>query len=221
MVQIDDVKMWEFLYRHCYEPREAACILDALKDQGLTIEGGHIISMADANADFKIEKDKWFVCTSYNFSEFADGRRYVFEEGKMYTGKQLLEGGVTAQVVFYHFRPATEEEIKAYQISSAPQRDNYNEIKQVDSEELTEFEKEVRSVLIDWSSCTIDKKPENGLRGTIKKLGATFRKQIVDEINVDEMADEYAAKNYHLSSNFALPLYRQGIEDVLNKIKEG
>lgn len=59
-ITIDNKKMWEYLYRYCYEPREAACILEALKHQGLTIVGGEIVSLDPPV--FKIEKGHWYTC---------------------------------------------------------------------------------------------------------------------------------------------------------------
>lgn len=78
-ITIDNKKMWEYLYRYCYEPREAACILEALKHQGLTIVGGEIVSLDPPEPMFKVGdfiKKKGKDCSSWEITEINNGMYY-------------------------------------------------------------------------------------------------------------------------------------------------
>ena len=149
MVQIDNKKMWESLYRNGrkYEHFEQA-IPDALKDQGLAVNNkGEIVRI---NPKLKLKEGDKYICIKdwlhdkYN-GLYHKGGIYIVAINRDYKDVGLLadDGGVypwgSRDIFEEYFRPATKDEIAA------------NIQKQEASDELTEFEKELIGVCIEWS----------------------------------------------------------------------
>ena len=253
-IDIDNVKMWESIMK--YQAQYGECwgdiFDDALSEQGLEFKDGHIVSIQEQNADFKIEKGKWYVCTKEYFLQCEGEYDFLFEKGKIYKTYVDDQGGewITADnghsyIFDYsaYFRPATEEEIrgnspKISPNSPAPKRDNYDEIKQAEPEqenspilkelerngkdELTEIDG-IQKIIYDLLSSTNGEwLEEEYLTEMSKNISEDIRKQIVESIDVDYMDDHHNATMLESSAlrELAHARYRQGIEDVLDKIKE-
>ena len=152
MIEIDNKKMWESIFRNHPSEQDWINICDiklALKDQGLEWNGKEIVSI---EPECIIEEGKWFMCLN------NEGVEDEFTTGKVYLAlRDNVLINDMREMSFWsnntkRFRPATEEEIKkARRNCNAPVRDNYNEIKQAEpesSEELTEFESEIAHILV-------------------------------------------------------------------------
>ena len=111
-ITIDNKKMWEYLYRYCYEPREAACILEALKHQGLTIVGGEIVSLDPPEPMFKVGdfiKKKGKDCSSWEITEINNGMYYGHYRPEGFPTELLISEQDTFELVETHPKTVFEE----------------------------------------------------------------------------------------------------------------
>ena len=244
MVQIDNVKMWESLIRN-YKNGQLMfdrCIELALNDQGLKVaEDGEIISIMPQNEDFKFEKGKYYVYIGENCKYFTNKKSYqVIMDSYEDDYNICFIDNVgdrhpwSLKAAFMSFRPATEEEIKG----AEPKQENFQDFKELErngkNDELTEFEKEVAHVLVyqcHEGSLETEEEIEKAYKQYYKQakfyapmLLEKARKQIASEINTEEMSNTYFDfyKELNCSRDTLLKVcqgYRQGIEDVLKKIK--
>lgn len=250
-VQIDNKKMWESLLnpKHHSEVLDSLkpWIKDALKEQGLEYKDGSIISIKKQ----KIIPERWYICKKAISVPALDNHSLnlpVFCEGESTTKEKVYKiiSCMTEEQFYEHFRLATEEEIRAIvsikpePLSPAPQRNNYDEIKQAEPKqenspilsnssntaknELTEFEKELVGMItfahygylekMKWSDWTIAR---------AKDLLSIARKEIAEGINTEKLIKQWEYKKIHSNGFFSSERdrYKEGVEDTIKKIKEG
>ena len=99
-----------------------------------------------------------------------------------------------------------------------PEQENsptFKEFERNGKDEFTEFEKTVADCCIRYRLTT-----EGTFNELIKDLSkvllSSARKRIASEIDIDAMVEDFFEENTTYTS-----FYRQGIEDLLKKIKEG
>ena len=133
----------------------------------------------EPNADFKIEKGKWYMCIKDLCDDYSN---VAFKKGNLYKGifnnlimpeNSYIPYNLT--VPKYYFRPATEEEIKGNNGGISPNKgDAFQTTKNDD--ELTEFEQMLVSLIRRTEKTILT--PEGLAKEFAPKLMNLARKQI-------------------------------------------
>ena len=257
-IQIDNVKMWESLiegnsvtYKDGKVERGdlAMRIIHAVKEQGYDFKDGHITSIELKTKSIEGEAYK----ALEDYINPISGH-LVWKKGNIYgilkPGIMIGEDNCCMSIEGHEdlFVQVAEKDFSPTYITHNgelnPCKDcpdamlncqNFPcEKKQEDSEELTEFEKEVAHVLVyqcHEGSLETEEEIEKAYKQYYKQakfyapmLLEKARKQIASEINTEEMSNTYFDfyKELNCSRDTLLKVcqgYRQGIEDVLKKIK--
>lgn len=247
MKQLDNIKMWNMFYTYISKINKGvlpAVLVNALANQGFEYKDGHIIEIEPEPKYYKcIREYRGFtVGKVYKTNEYGDLPSepecpYVLGIENPYF-EQFFRPATPEEISTIVDRPATEEEIKGNNggispNSPAPQRDNYDEMKQAEpnqeniptfkelersgKDELTEFEETFIALVDSW--CGGDNRAynncnEQALRDA-QRLITIARKQITREINPLEMLHlvEDSKTLSYMSG------YLQGINDTLKVIK--
>ena len=146
-IQLDNVKMWNMFYTYISKINKGilpTVLVNALAEQGLQFKDGHIVSIKEQdeikgnNEEISpnSEEVEWYIAlddVGYYKNPVA-GWLPLIAKGERTTKEKVfhLIPDMKEEEFNKFFRPATPEEIQQKPTSPAPQRDNYDEIKQAE-----------------------------------------------------------------------------------------
>ena len=232
-IKLDSVRMWEAIIKQLWHyPQESwlvKCISNALNQQGLCVDkGGKIVC---AKSEFEMEEGRFYVCTTTSGDDYVEGGiwKCVREAGELWLQRGICLRQPSKEYLNRIFRPATPEEIsqkpdKDYQWSGKIGKkeptgvlkemlENLDEdklaktreeiMKESSDGELTEFEKELIGVCIDWAFTR---------EGTVNGFAKEHSQKLMDVARKEFLSEFYHTLEHHDLSKVLESRYKARFE---------